>query len=32
MFTQPLMYREVNAIKPVFLKYADRLIAEGVIT
>lgn len=30
-FTQPLMYKKVNALKDVYQIYADQLIKEGVI-
>ena len=30
-FTQPLLYRRVRAAKPVAARYAERLVAEGVI-
>ncbi|KAL0892292.1 hypothetical protein ABMA27_015465 [Loxostege sticticalis] len=32
MFTQPLMYQKIRKTKPVLEKYADQLIAEGVVT
>ncbi|CAH1129483.1 unnamed protein product [Ceutorhynchus assimilis] len=32
MFTQPLMYRKIRSTKPCLDKYADQLIAEGVVT
>ncbi|XP_050343049.1 2-oxoglutarate dehydrogenase complex component E1 isoform X3 [Nymphalis io] len=32
MFTQPLMYQKIRNTKPVLEIYADRLIAEGVVT
>ncbi|KAJ8732629.1 hypothetical protein PYW07_015228 [Mythimna separata] len=32
MFTQPLMYQKIHKTKPVLEKYADQLIAEGVVT
>ncbi|XP_045446237.1 2-oxoglutarate dehydrogenase, mitochondrial [Melitaea cinxia] len=32
MFTQPLMYQKIRKTKPVLEIYADRLIAEGVVT
>lgn len=32
MFTQPLMYKQIKKQKPVLLKYAEKLIAEGVVT
>ena len=31
-FTQPLMYKMISQIKPVYEKYAERLIKEGVLT
>jgi len=31
-FTQPLMYQIINKTKPVFEKYCDKLLAEGVLT
>ncbi len=31
-FTQPLMYEIINKTKPVFEKYTDKLLAEGVLT
>ncbi|MFO0963891.1 MAG: 2-oxoglutarate dehydrogenase E1 component [Phycisphaerales bacterium] len=30
-FTQPLLYQRVRAAKPVMQRYADQLVAEGVI-
>jgi 2-oxoglutarate dehydrogenase E1 component len=30
-FTQPLLYKRVRAAKPVAARYAERLVAEGVI-
>lgn len=32
MFTQPLMYKTIKNTKPVLDKYADKLIAEKVVT
>ncbi|XP_046960325.1 2-oxoglutarate dehydrogenase, mitochondrial isoform X2 [Vanessa cardui] len=32
MFTQPLMYQKIRKTKPVLEIYAERLIAEGVVT
>lgn len=32
MFTQPLMYKQIHRQVPVLKKYADKLIAEGVVT
>lgn len=32
MFTQPLMYKKVKKQKGVLKKYAEKLIADGVIT
>lgn len=32
MFTQPLMYKQIKKQKPVLLKYAEKLIAEGAVT
>ncbi|CAH1388601.1 unnamed protein product [Nezara viridula] len=32
MFTQPLMYQIIKKQKPVLDKYADQLIAEGVVS
>lgn len=32
MFTQPLMYRKIKSTKPALEKYAEKLIAEGVVT
>ena len=32
MFTQPLMYKQIQRPAPVLKKYADRLIAEGTVT
>lgn len=32
MFTQPLMYKKVKKQKGVMKKYAEKLIADGVIT
>lgn len=32
MFTQPLMYKQIRKQKPVLQKYADYLIAEGIVT
>ncbi len=31
-FTQPLLYERVRARRPVLEKYAERLVAEGVVT
>lgn len=31
-FTQPLMYKLINETKPVYEKYASKLIAEGIMT
>lgn len=31
-FTQPLMYKMISQIKPVYEKYAESLIQEGVLT
>lgn len=31
-FTQPLMYKVISQIKPVYEKYAESLIKEGVLT
>ncbi len=31
-FTQPLMYKLIEKTKPVYEKYADALIKEGVLT
>jgi 2-oxoglutarate dehydrogenase E1 component len=31
-YTQPLMYERIRKQKPVLKKYADRLIAEGIIS
>lgn len=32
MFTQPLMYKKVKKQKGVLKNYAEKLIADGVIT
>uniref|UniRef100_A0A672HUR7 2-oxoglutarate dehydrogenase complex component E1 n=1 Tax=Salarias fasciatus TaxID=181472 RepID=A0A672HUR7_SALFA len=32
MFTQPLMYKQIKKQKPVLLKYAEKLIAEGAVS
>ncbi|XP_065103586.1 oxoglutarate (alpha-ketoglutarate) dehydrogenase a (lipoamide) isoform X2 [Paramisgurnus dabryanus] len=32
MFTQPLMYKQIKKQKGVLQKYAEKLIAEGVVT
>lgn len=32
MFTQPLMYRKIKSTKPIFQKYSDKLLSEGVVT
>uniref|UniRef100_A0A8C9W9V3 2-oxoglutarate dehydrogenase complex component E1 n=1 Tax=Scleropages formosus TaxID=113540 RepID=A0A8C9W9V3_SCLFO len=32
MFTQPLMYKQIRKQKGVLQKYAEKLIAEGVVT
>lgn len=32
MFTQPLMYRKIKAIKPLLQKYSEQLIQEGIVT
>ncbi|XP_037114012.1 2-oxoglutarate dehydrogenase, mitochondrial isoform X4 [Syngnathus acus] len=32
MFTQPLMYKQIKKQKPVLLKYAEKLIADGSVT
>ncbi|XP_049793383.1 2-oxoglutarate dehydrogenase complex component E1-like [Schistocerca nitens] len=32
MFTQPLMYQKIKKTKPVLVKYAHKLINEGVVT
>lgn len=32
MFTQPLMYKKIKKQKGVLKKYAEKLIADGVIT
>uniref|UniRef100_A0A4W3HBB5 oxoglutarate dehydrogenase (succinyl-transferring) n=1 Tax=Callorhinchus milii TaxID=7868 RepID=A0A4W3HBB5_CALMI len=32
MFTQPLMYKRIQKQVPVLKKYADKLIAEGILT
>lgn len=31
-FTQPIMYDKIEATKPVFLKYSQKLVEEGVLT
>jgi 2-oxoglutarate dehydrogenase E1 component len=31
-FTQPLMYRQIKVQKPISTLYADRLVAEGVVS
>ncbi|MEO8028908.1 MAG: multifunctional oxoglutarate decarboxylase/oxoglutarate dehydrogenase thiamine pyrophosphate-binding subunit/dihydrolipoyllysine-residue succinyltransferase subunit, partial [Bryobacteraceae bacterium] len=31
-FTQPVMYRKIKAQKPVSVLYADKLVAEGVVS
>lgn len=31
-FTQPLMYQRIRKQTPVMKKYADKLIAEGIVT
>lgn len=31
MFTQPLMYQRISKLKPVVVKYAEKLVREGVI-
>lgn len=31
MFTQPLMYKKIRATKPVFQKYSEKLLNEGVV-
>lgn len=31
-FTQPLMYKKVNQMVPVYLKYKEQLLKEGVVT
>uniref|UniRef100_A0A0A9XM16 2-oxoglutarate dehydrogenase complex component E1 n=1 Tax=Lygus hesperus TaxID=30085 RepID=A0A0A9XM16_LYGHE len=32
MFTQPLMYKTIKNTKPVLDKYADKLVAENIVT
>ncbi|ETE69015.1 2-oxoglutarate dehydrogenase-like, mitochondrial, partial [Ophiophagus hannah] len=32
MFTQPLMYKQISKQVPVLKKYADQLIADGLVT
>ena len=32
MFTQPLMYKQIKKQKPVLQRFAEKLIAEGVVT
>ncbi len=32
MFTQPLMYKKIRQMKTCLSKYADKLVAEKVIT
>ncbi|XP_043911554.1 2-oxoglutarate dehydrogenase-like, mitochondrial [Protopterus annectens] len=32
MFTQPLMYKQIRKQVPVLKKYADKMIAEGLVT
>lgn len=32
MFTQPLMYKQIKKQKKVLQMFADKLIAEGVVT
>lgn len=32
MFTQPLMYKQIKKQKGVLKKFAEKVIAEGVIT
>lgn len=32
MFTQPLMYKQIKKQKPVLQKYAEKLIADGVVS
>lgn len=31
MFTQPLMYKQIRKQKPVLQKYAELLVAQGVV-
>ena len=31
-FTQPLMYQRIRKQTPVMKKYADKLIADGIVT
>ncbi|XP_018575609.1 2-oxoglutarate dehydrogenase, mitochondrial isoform X3 [Anoplophora glabripennis] len=32
MFTQPLMYRKIKAIKPLLQSYSEQLIKEGIVS
>lgn len=32
MFTQPLMYKRIKKQKSVLNKYAEKVVAEGVVT
>lgn len=32
MFTQPLMYKQIKKQKPVLQKYAEKLIADGIVS
>ncbi|XP_053307214.1 2-oxoglutarate dehydrogenase-like, mitochondrial isoform X1 [Spea bombifrons] len=32
MFTQPLMYKQIHKQVPVLKKYADKMIAEGIVS
>ncbi|VVC36725.1 2-oxoglutarate dehydrogenase E1 component,2-oxoglutarate dehydrogenase E1 component, N-terminal [Cinara cedri] len=32
MFTQPLMYKKIRSIMPVFEKFKDKLVVENVVT
>lgn len=32
MFTQPLMYKQIKKQKSVLSKYAEKVVAEGVVT
>lgn len=32
MFTQPLMYKQIKKQKGVLQKFAEKVIAEGVVT
>lgn len=32
MFTQPLMYKQIKKQKGVLQKFAEKLIADGVVT